>query len=105
MTGAHSAEPTPAAPIPNLVASVSVDITDPGNPLVILRLNNGGIAAEFRIDARKAGQFGMSVGQGLVQAGHQALAAAGPQLVTPTPPNTLLIARPGTPPNGNGPRP
>jgi hypothetical protein len=86
---------------PNLIASIAADVSDPANPMVILRLENAGIVVDFRMTAEAAGAFGMNIGKGLIQTAQQALAAGGPRLVVPNDAGSLLIPRPGTPPNGS----
>lgn len=85
-------EATPEIPpIPNLIASFSIDLRDPRNPVVVFRLENAGVGTEFRIDARKAGHFGAGIAQGMAQTAAHALAAAGPQLIAANPDGSPLV--------------
>lgn len=98
-----AAQPTEVIP---LTAEVGIDMSEPAQPKVVLRLKNAGIAAEFRIDATRAADFGLQVGQGLVMAAQQALTQAGPKLITPNGAGGgLFLPNPGAPlppPNGAG---
>jgi hypothetical protein len=85
-----------------LDAAVMVDLTDKTNPLVLVRFGEGDMTTTIRIKARAAAGFGVQLGQAIVQAGQQALAAAGPQIVTPNGVNGLLIPGPGGAPGGRG---
>lgn len=88
-------QPPPMPELAPLRAAVAVDPKDPsGLPVVVLQIASGSTVTTFRIDARQAAQFITTVAEGVIKSAAAALAAAGPQLVTPT--NGLLIAGNGT---------
>lgn len=74
--------PAPVGP-GEIAAYFAIDTKDPANPSVLMRISNGAITTDYRIDARSAEQFGQILGGGLINSARQALAAAGPQLATP----------------------
>jgi nucleoid-associated protein YgaU len=81
--------------LPNIGAAVGYDLTDAsGVPVTILKLTTGGAEISLRIDARRAPQFIAEVAQGVIAVSQQALAQAGPQLITP-PASGQLIIPPG----------
>jgi hypothetical protein len=69
--------------IPDLSAGVGIDVGDPKNPIVLVELKNLGMAATLRIEAKHASRLFAELAAAVMQASQQALAAAGPQLVTP----------------------
>lgn len=91
--GAHGERP--ADQLPNLTAAVAHDVSDPKNPLVILRLANAGVAVEFKMRAEQAPDFIMQVAPAVIDAAQKALAVAGPKLVTPGAVGRLVIPTPG----------
>lgn len=78
--------------LPNITAAVGIDLTDAsGVPVTILKLTTGGAEVALRIDARRAPQFIAEVAQGVIAASQQAIAQAGPQIITPPAPGQLII--------------
>lgn len=90
--------PPPAARRSDLDARVMIDVSDKANPAVLILFTDGDVTTTVRVKARAATAFGGQLGAAIMQAGQQALAATGPQLVTPTSAERLFVPGPGTAP-------